>query len=107
MRDKHTHWGSILARTPTAPAMCLSIPMQVTQVDGLKAHCRALGVERVVSLVLLMDLDVQPGDMVTVHQGCALERIPAEQARQAWALYEEMLARADGRPDSGSAPMAD
>ena len=59
------------------------------------------------SLVLLMDLDVQPGDMVTVHQGCAIERIPAERAQQAWALYDEMLARADARPDSGSAPMAD
>jgi hydrogenase expression/formation protein HypC len=87
--------------------MCLSIPMQVTQVDGLKALCHARGADRVVSLVLLMDLDVQPGDMVTVHQGCAIERIPAERAQQAWALYDEMLARADARPDSGSAPMAD
>mgnify|MGYP000946274545 CR=1 FL=1 len=87
--------------------MCLSIPMQVTQVDGLQALCHARGVDRVVSLVLLMDLDVQPGDMVTVHQGCAIERIPAAQAQQAWALYDEMLARADAVADSGSAPMAD
>lgn len=86
--------------------MCLSIPMQVTQVDGLQAHCRARGAERVVSLVLLMDQDIQPGDMVTVHQGCATERIPADVARQAWALYDEMLAKADAGADSGSAPMA-
>ena len=86
--------------------MCLSIPMQVTQVDGLQARCRARGVERVVSLVLLMDLDIRPGDMVTVHQGCAHERIPAEQAHRAWALYDEMLARAEGEPGSGSAPAA-
>ena len=38
---------------------------------------------------------------------CALDRIPAEAARQAWALYDEMLAREDGLPDPGSAPMAD
>ena len=94
------------APTPFAP-MCLSVPMQVVQVDGLKACCRARGVEREVSLVLVLDLDVQPGDMVSVHQGCALDRIPAEAARQAWALYDEMLAREDGLPDPGSAPMAD
>lgn len=86
--------------------MCMSIPMQVTHVDGLLARCQARGVERHVSLVLVMDLDVRPGDMLTVHQGRALERIPVDAARQAWALYDDMLARLDAQGDSGSAPMA-
>jgi hydrogenase expression/formation protein HypC len=87
--------------------MCLSIPMQVTQVDGLKALCHARGADRVVSLVLLMDLDVQPATWSPCTRVARSSAFPAERAQQAWALYDEMLARADARPDSGSAPMAD
>jgi hydrogenase expression/formation protein HypC len=84
------------APTPFAP-MCLSVPMQVIQVDGLKACCRARGAEREVSLVLVLDLDVQPGDMVSVHQGCALDRIPAE-SRPAGLGAVRRDAGARGRP---------
>lgn len=75
--------------------MCMSIPMQVLEVDGLSARCSAKGLERVVSLVLLMDAQVQPGDMLVVHAGMATERIDAEQARMAWETYDLMLAALD------------
>ncbi|MBL8345671.1 MAG: HypC/HybG/HupF family hydrogenase formation chaperone [Rubrivivax sp.] len=76
--------------------MCLAIPMQVIAVDRLTARCEAKGVERSVSLMLLMHETIVPGDMVTVHAGHAVQKISAEEARVAWELYDEMLA-ADGR----------
>jgi hydrogenase expression/formation protein HypC len=73
-------------------AMCLAIPMQVKGIEGLTARCEARGVERTVSLFLLQDDDVVPGDMVLIHAGCAIQKVPAEEARLAWALFDEMLA---------------
>jgi hydrogenase expression/formation protein HypC len=78
--------------------MCLAIPMQVIEVDGMMARCEAKGVERRVSLLLLQDAGVAPGHFVTVHLGHALQEIDAEEARQAWALYDEMLAAAGEAP---------
>lgn len=72
--------------------MCLAIPMQVLQVDGLSARCEAKGVERTVSLFLLQHETVQPGDMLAIHGGCAIQKVSREHARSAWALYDEMLA---------------
>lgn len=80
--------------------MCLAIPMQVVEIDGLKARCEAKGVERFVSLLLLMHEAIRPGDMVTVHAGHAMQKISAEDARAAWQLYDEMLA-ADGGARTG------
>lgn len=82
--------------------MCLAIPMQVTAVDGLNARCEAKGVVRDVGLLLLAELGIAPGDFVVVHAGLAVERISPERARDAWALYDLMLAGAG----SGSGPMA-
>lgn len=72
--------------------MCLAIPMQVMEIDGLSARCEAKGVERSVSLFLLQHETIAPGDMVMVHVGCAIQKISAEEARSAWDLYDEMLA---------------
>lgn len=72
--------------------MCLAIPMQVLQVDGLSARCEAKGVVRTVSLFLLQHETVQPGDMLAIDRGCAIEKISHEHARSAWELYDEMLA---------------
>ena len=76
--------------------MCFSIPMQITHVNGLEARCAAKGRERNVSLMLLLDENLQPGDFVVVSGNHATERISAERALDAWALYDEMLAAADG-----------
>ena len=66
--------------------------MQVTAVDGFIAHCEARGVERDVSLFLLQDEPVSPGDFVMVHVGYAIQKLSAQEARSAWELYDEMLA---------------
>lgn len=66
--------------------------MQVTAVDGFIAHCEAKGVQRDVSLFLLQDQAVSPGDFVMVHVGYAIQKLTDQEARSAWELYDEMLA---------------
>jgi len=72
--------------------MCMAVPMQVMQIDGLSARCEAKGVERRLGLVLLQHEDLRVGDMVLAHLGQAVQKISHEQAREAWALFDEMLA---------------
>lgn len=71
--------------------MCLGIPMQVTAVDGFIAQCEAKGVARDVSLFLMQDEPVTPGDFVMVHVGYAIQKMTPQEARSAWELYDEML----------------
>jgi hydrogenase expression/formation protein HypC len=78
--------------------MCLAIPMQVTAVDGFIAHCEAKGVTRDVSLFLMQDETLVPGDYVMVHVGYAIQKMTAQEARSAWELYDEMLALDQGSP---------
>ena len=72
--------------------MCLGLPMQVVAVDGFNARCAARGVEREVSLLMLLDEPVAAGDFVMVHLGHALEKMTPEAARSTWQLYDEALA---------------
>ena len=72
--------------------MCLGIPMQIREINGLVARCEAKGVERDVSLMLLQDADLKPGVFVVVHLGHAIQTMSAAEAESAWALYDEMLA---------------
>ena len=76
--------------------MCLAIPMQVVEVDGFMARCVARGIERDVSLFLLQDEPVAPGDHVMVHVGYAIQKMTPEHARSAWQVYDEMLAALEG-----------
>jgi hydrogenase expression/formation protein HypC len=71
--------------------MCLAIPMQLKQIDGLSARCEAKGVERDVSLFMMQDEPLAPGDFVLVHVGYALQRVTAEEARSTWELLDEVL----------------
>jgi hydrogenase expression/formation protein HypC len=72
--------------------MCLGIPMQVAAIDGLLARCEAKGVMREASLLMLQHEALAPGDYVVVHLGYAIEKVTAEEAAAAWAVYDEMLA---------------
>jgi hydrogenase expression/formation protein HypC len=71
--------------------MCLAIPMQLKRIDGLQACCEAKGVEREVSLFMLQDEHLEPGDFVLVHVGYALQRIAAHEAQSTWELLDEVL----------------
>lgn len=70
--------------------MCLAIPMQITQIDGFMARCGARGVTREVSLFLLQDETVKPGDYVLIHVGYAIQKITTEEALSTWELLDQL-----------------
>lgn len=76
--------------------MCLGIPMQILNVDGFIAQCEAKGIQRDVSLFLLQDEALAPGDFVMVHVGYAIQKMSGQEARSAWELYDEMLGQLEG-----------
>jgi hydrogenase expression/formation protein HypC len=75
--------------------MCLGIPMQVKSIDQYQALCEAKGIERDVSLFMLQDEVVEPGDYVVVHVGYAIQKISPQEAQSAWEVYDQMLAAED------------
>ena len=72
--------------------MCLAVPMQITRIDGVNAHCVAKGIERDVSLLLLQDDDINIGDYLLIHVGYALQKISVAEALSTWELLDLMLA---------------
>lgn len=73
--------------------MCLGIPMKVMEINDFNARCEAKGVERDVSLFMLQHEPVAVGDFVVVHVGYAIQKVTPAEARTAWEIYDEMLAR--------------
>jgi hydrogenase expression/formation protein HypC len=80
--------------------MCLGVPMEVVAIDGFMARCSAKGVERDVSLFLLQDQTVTPGDFVLVHVGYAIQTLAPQEARSIWELLDEMLVREQAAADA-------
>ena len=75
--------------------MCLGIPMQVQSVDRFVAQCEAKGIEREVSLLMLQDEVIEPGDFLVISTGYAIQKISPEEARAAWEIYDQMLSAED------------
>ncbi len=71
--------------------MCLGIPMRVKQIDGYNALCEAKGIERTVSLFLMMEDDVKVGDLLMISMGNAIQKMSEQEAKLAWELYDEIL----------------
>ena len=72
--------------------MCLAVPMQITRIDGVNAHCVAKGIERDVSLLLLQDDDINIGDYLLIHVGYALQKIRLSSLGE-WRLFSYQLER--------------
>ena len=72
--------------------MCLAVPMKITAIDGYQCTCEAKGIEREVSLFMLQDVDLAPGDFVMVHVGYAIQKMTEHEAHSTWELYDEILA---------------
>lgn len=72
--------------------MCLAVPMKIIAIDGYQCTCEAKGIEREVSLFMLQHEDVAVGDYILVHVGYAIQKVSAEEAADAWALFDEVLA---------------
>lgn len=74
--------------------MCLAIPMQVKQINGVIALCEARGIEREASLLMMQD-DIVVGDYVMISLGNVVSRIDEQEALKAWALYDEIFEHID------------
>ena len=72
--------------------MCLAVPMKITSIDGFQCNCEAKGIERQVSLFMMQDEALQPGDHILVHVGYAIQKVSEQEAADSWALFDEMLA---------------
>ena len=72
--------------------MCLAVPMRITRIDGFQCTCEARGIEREVSLFMLQDEALEPGDHILVHVGYAIQKVSEQDAADSWALFDEMLA---------------
>lgn len=68
--------------------MCIAIPMIVETVNGLAARCVARGCHRDVSLLIVADEAIAPGDHLLVHQGLAMRRVDAEEAALIWEAFD-------------------
>ena len=72
--------------------MCLAVPMQIRSIDGFNCLCEARGIEREVSLFMMQDELLAPGDHVLVHVGYAIQKVTEAQAAETWALFDEVAA---------------
>ena len=76
--------------------MCLTIPSRIIEINDLMAVVDTAGEQRSVSLILMHE-DVAVGDYVLIQQGSfAYERVEAERAQEALALFEEVFAQGAG-----------
>jgi hydrogenase expression/formation protein HypC len=71
--------------------MCLAVPMRIQSIDGYTCTCEARGIRREVSLFMLQDEPLAPGDHVLVHVGYAIQKITAAEASESWKLFDEIL----------------
>lgn len=74
--------------------MCLAIPMQIISLDesGLSARCEARGIEREVSLLMMLGEELAVGDYVMISLGQVMQKVSAEDAQVTWAHYDEIFA---------------
>ena len=72
--------------------MCLAVPMKITKIDGYQYTCEARGIEREVSLFMLQNETLEPGDYILVHVGYAIQKVSEQDAADSWALFDEIIA---------------
>jgi hydrogenase expression/formation protein HypC len=72
--------------------MCLSVPVEVLEIDGLRAKVSVGGATYYAGLHLVED--VQVGDYILMHSGYAIQKIDQQEAEETLALLKEAKAAA-------------
>jgi hydrogenase expression/formation protein HypC len=86
--------------------MCIAIPARVLEVCGMNARVERYGERLEVSLLLLADEEVAPGDYLILQAGAwAVEKIAPEEALEIYRLFEE-FAGANHRLSKNVGPLA-
>jgi hydrogenase expression/formation protein HypC len=70
--------------------MCLGIPGEITEIDGMEARAEFWDVEKSVRLDIVGD-QVEEGDYILNHAGFAIRKIPDDQVEETIEIYEAFL----------------
>ncbi len=68
--------------------MCLGLPAKVVSIDGNSGNVEMMGVTNKISIELLEN--VQVGDYVLVHAGCAIQVLDEEEALRTIDIFNEI-----------------
>lgn len=72
--------------------MCIAIPARVIEVCGMNARVERYGEQLNVSLLLLVDEEIAPGDYLILQAGAwAVEKVPSEEVLEIYRLFEEFV----------------
>jgi len=75
--------------------MCLAIPMQLVERDGIEGVVEVDGVRRAISLMLLPEAEI--GEHLLIHAGYAIGAVDAEAAAETLTLLRELADAVDAR----------
>ena len=70
--------------------MCIAVPFEVIELYKDEAIVHYKGVEMKVNITLLENVNV--GDYVLVHAGCAIENLDKEEGEKTKDLFNELFA---------------
>lgn len=74
--------------------MCVAIPGKVVKIKGNIVVVDIMGASKEIAADLVDDINI--GDYLLVHAGCAIEKIDEEEARKTIELFEELKEIVDG-----------
>ena len=68
--------------------MCLGLPGKVIKLENKTCLVEILGVSREISIELIKDVNL--GDYVLIHAGCAIQKLDEEEALKTIELFKEL-----------------
>ena len=68
--------------------MCLAVPARIIELEADKAVVDAMGNRFKANTFLLENVKI--GDIVLVHAGFAIATVDEAEARETWALFDEI-----------------
>ena len=68
--------------------MCLAVPLELKEINGLDGVCGRDGITREVRLDFIKEPKI--GDYVLVHAGYAIEKVDKDQAKEDIDAYREV-----------------
>ncbi|GAA0086011.1 HypC/HybG/HupF family hydrogenase formation chaperone [Clostridium sp. CTA-7] len=69
--------------------MCIAVPLEVIEIYNEEAMVHYNGVRMKVNIALLDDVDI--GDYLLVHSGCAIEKLDREQGKITQELFDKLF----------------
>jgi hydrogenase expression/formation protein HypC len=74
--------------------MCLGLPGKVLKIENKTCLVEIMGVTRDISIELLKEVEI--GDYVLIHAGCAIQKLDEEEALKTIELFNELRELSNG-----------